>query len=93
MLERALGLLRSGVEVPEIELRLHDQLVIYTDGIPEARDPAGEMFGLERLDAVIGNCGINAHALIEEVMVALRAFAAGRPLDDDTTLLVARVSN
>ncbi|MHC4958999.1 MAG: PP2C family protein-serine/threonine phosphatase [Planctomycetota bacterium] len=75
----------------EIALRPYDQLVIYTDGIPEARDPAGGMFGLERLDRVIDNCGVNAHALIEEVIVALRGFAAGRPFDDDTTLLVARV--
>jgi sigma-B regulation protein RsbU (phosphoserine phosphatase) len=76
----------------ENELVAGDQVVFYTDGIVEAMDPGGEMFGLERLDGVLENCGINAHALIETVLAELQSFTSGRELSDDVTMLVARVT-
>jgi len=68
-----------------------DQIVFYTDGITEAFSPAGELFGTERLDRVLSNCGVTARGLVDEVLAAVRTFAAGRPADDDRTLLVAKV--
>ncbi len=76
----------------EQELVLGDQLIFYTDGITEAMDPKGEMFGLDRLDDVLGDCGDNAQALIDSVLSELRAFTNGRELSDDVTMLVARVT-
>ena len=35
-----------------------DQIVLYTDGITEAQNAAGEMFGLGRLDLVLENCAV-----------------------------------
>ena len=72
-------------------LRPADQLVFYTDGIVEARNPSGELYGLERFDRILDICSLDAEGLIEEVMTDLRRFAQGRPFEDDTTLLVARV--
>lgn len=69
-----------------------DQVVFYTDGITEAISPNGEMFGLERLDAVLENCHLSADGLIEEVLRVLDEFTAGSPATDDRTLLVAKVS-
>ena len=37
-----------------------DQIVFYTDGITEATNPAGEMFGLDRLDEALENCHLVA---------------------------------
>ena len=68
-----------------------DQFVLYTDGITEARNRAGRMFGLERLDCAIRGCRENAADLIGAVIAAVEAFADGRPADDDRTLLVAKV--
>jgi len=76
----------------EQELVPGDQLVFYTDGITEAMNPKGEMFGLDRLDGVLENCGIDAQAIIKSVLDELDAFRSGRDLADDVTMLVARVT-
>lgn len=68
-----------------------DQLIFYTDGITEARNPAGEMFGLERVDDVLEACRPDANALIAAVLSSLDAFTAGRPAEDDRTLIVAKI--
>ena len=69
-----------------------DQIVFYTDGITEAIDPSGTMFGVERLDAVLENCHLTADGLIEEVLAVLKNFTADLPPADDRTLLIAKVS-
>ena len=76
----------------EQELVAGDQLIFYTDGITEAMDPSGEMFGLSRLDGVLENCGIDAQRIIDSVLVELDAFRGARELADDVTMLVARVT-
>lgn len=69
-----------------------DQIIFYTDGITEATDPDGRMFGLDRLDVVLENCHLTADGLIREVLDALDAFTLGVPPADDQTILVAKVS-
>jgi sigma-B regulation protein RsbU (phosphoserine phosphatase) len=73
-------------------LRPGDQIVFYTDGITEAHNPAGEMFGLARLDGVLEQCTEVAADLLNAVLQAVEQFTLGRPADDDRTLLVARIS-
>jgi sigma-B regulation protein RsbU (phosphoserine phosphatase) len=73
-------------------LRPGDQVIFYTDGILEAVNPSGAMFGLERLDQVLENCHLSADGLIHEVLEALERFTAGQPPGDDRTLLVAKVA-
>jgi sigma-B regulation protein RsbU (phosphoserine phosphatase) len=79
---------------PECVYRLvpGDQLVLYTDGITEAHNDRGEMFGLERLDKVLENCAVGASGLLESVLAALKEFTGGSPAHDDRTLLVAKIS-
>jgi sigma-B regulation protein RsbU (phosphoserine phosphatase) len=74
------------------QLQPGDQIIFYTDGITEAGDPAGTLFGTDRLDRELGNCSLQASALLDSVLLAVEEFAAGRPADDDRTLIVARVS-
>jgi sigma-B regulation protein RsbU (phosphoserine phosphatase) len=69
-----------------------DQLVLYTDGITEAHNEQGEMFGLARLDKVLENCAIGAPDLLESVLAALKEFTDSQPSHDDRTLLVAKIS-
>ncbi len=69
-----------------------DQLVFYTDGITEAHDEHGEMFGLARLDEVLENCAIGASDLLESVLAALKEFTGSEPAHDDRTVLVAKIS-
>jgi sigma-B regulation protein RsbU (phosphoserine phosphatase) len=73
-------------------LRPGDQIIFYTDGVTEATDPSGQMFGLERLDEALENCHLDANGLIEAVLTALDRFTAGQPAADDRTVVVAKVS-
>lgn len=72
-------------------LAVGDQIVFYTDGITEARNPGGELFGTARLDQAIENCHIDAEGLIRAILDAVHEFADGRAPDDDRTILVAKV--
>jgi sigma-B regulation protein RsbU (phosphoserine phosphatase) len=69
-----------------------DQLVLYTDGITEAENAAGEMFGVSRLDKVLENCAVGAPDLLRSVLAAVDEFTGATPAHDDRTLLVAKIS-
>jgi sigma-B regulation protein RsbU (phosphoserine phosphatase) len=73
------------------DLRTGDQILFYTDGITEARNPAGELFGTKRLDAVLEGCASEAATMLDAVLRAVDVFVAGYPADDDRTLLVASI--
>ena len=65
-----------------------DLMVMYTDGLTEARGPDGSFYGEERLAAVIRDSGAAGAADLLDVLVAdLRVFAAGQ-LGDDLGLVV-----
>jgi sigma-B regulation protein RsbU (phosphoserine phosphatase) len=73
-------------------LRPWDQIIFYTDGITDAANAAGEMFGIERLDVVLEGCTDNANDLLDEVLDQIERFTGGHPAADDRTLLVAKIS-
>jgi phosphoserine phosphatase RsbU/P len=88
-----LGVMAQGVYTDCVQqLQPGDQILFYTDGITEAHNPAGEMFGTERLDQVLENCSLQASALLDAVLHAVEEFTRGHPAHDDRTLIVARVS-
>jgi len=69
-----------------------DRLVIYTDGIIEAANVGGELFGTRRLDMVLQSCGQEtADALLERLLEWLRNFTEDAPPADDRTVIVATV--
>jgi sigma-B regulation protein RsbU (phosphoserine phosphatase) len=72
-------------------LQRGDQIVFYTDGITEAYNPDGEMFGTQRLEHVLENCTLQAQALLDSVLQSVAEFAAGHPADDDRTVVIARI--
>lgn len=79
--------------ITQARLEPGDCLVAFSDGITEAMSPEGEPFGDERLHAVLHECaGLDAPALVERVVQAADAFAAGAPQADDMTLLIAQRS-
>jgi sigma-B regulation protein RsbU (phosphoserine phosphatase) len=78
-------------EESALRLQEGDQIVFYTDGITEAHNLAGELFGTARLDTVLEQCSLEAAALLNSVLFSVEEFAAGRAALDDQTLIVARV--
>jgi sigma-B regulation protein RsbU (phosphoserine phosphatase) len=68
----------------------HDLLVLWTDGLVDARNEVGEPFGDQRLLAeVCDRRAEPAEAIVQAVLAAAEAFGA-RPVDD-RTLLVMRI--
>ena len=69
-----------------------DTMVLFTDGVSEAMNAADEEFDEERLIAAVrSGSGLAAGELIDHIMRACDAFAAGAPQHDDMTLVVVRV--
>jgi sigma-B regulation protein RsbU (phosphoserine phosphatase) len=65
--------------------------VLGTDGIWEARSPAGELFGKDRLRAVVReHADRGAGAIADAVLAAVVDFRQGGPQSDDITLIVLR---
>ncbi len=71
------------------------RILLYTDGITEA-ESHGEIFGHDRLVEVATTWARRAPdrggALLDDVLDAVRGFLAGRPADDDLTLVTAAAS-
>lgn len=73
----------------ELQLEHGDIVLLYTDGVTEARAANGEQFGSERLAALLENSAdLPMQAVIERIYAAVVAHA--RELDDDVTLLAFR---
>jgi phosphoserine phosphatase RsbU/P len=80
------------LEQTELDLAPGDTLVLYTDGVVDARDPSGERFGEERLrEAVDAAAGGSAESLAAAVDEAVAAFEPGLTRDD-RAILALRVS-
>ncbi len=76
-------------EQVEAQLRPGTSVVLYTDGVIEARRE-GELFGVERLDEILAaTCGQPAQAIADSVVAACRAFGGGE-LDDDCAIVVIK---
>lgn len=71
----------------ELELRPGDVLLLYTDGIIEGMNDAGEPFGLERLDAALRLAPLRAGTLVQHIDRHYREFCDGAAAMDDRTLL------
>jgi serine phosphatase RsbU (regulator of sigma subunit) len=80
------------LEQISLSLEAGDTLVLYTDGVVDARDPGGERFGEERLreaiDAAAGGPAENVAAAVDEAVAAFEADLAR----DDRAIVVLRVS-
>ena len=77
------------------KIRPGDVFVLYTDGISEAMDPAGELFSDDGLAAVVAsNHELDAAGIRERVVREVRAFVGegGEPHDDMTMIVVKVLS-
>jgi len=79
-------------EQREVTLEEGDLLVLYTDGVTEALNTAEQLFGVERLKAVLtANAARSCEEIAHTVVRAVGDFASGRPQHDDITLVLLKV--
>lgn len=86
-----LGLFREwDCDVEERQLRSGDILAVYTDGITEAFNEAGDEFGEQRLiEALRKNGQRSSEAIVAEIVDEVRRFSPHEQ-HDDVTLIVAK---
>jgi sigma-B regulation protein RsbU (phosphoserine phosphatase) len=86
---------REGEIYDQVAVRCEvgDVLLLFSDGVTEARSPHGELFGPDRLVACVRqHAGSEPAALVAVVRDAAQAFAGGHVLADDLTCVVVQVT-
>jgi sigma-B regulation protein RsbU (phosphoserine phosphatase) len=77
-------------EQGQVKLEPGDRVVLYTDGVAEARSPVGEELGEKRLAHLLTtHCELPAAALQEKLWSEVLGFAEGNLHDDATLFVVA----
>lgn len=73
----------------EVPVGPGDVLVMFTDGITEARSPNGEEFGDQRLSALLeGLTAVGPDEVADRVMDGVASWSPGTPADDQTIVVV-----
>lgn len=68
-----------------------DSLVLFTDGLSEAKDPVGGLLGLEAIEAACArSAGSGPGAVRDELLSTADAFMKGKAPHDDLTLIAVR---
>lgn len=78
----------------KINYNIGDRIILYTDGIPEARDSKHNMFGDKRLyDIILNNTDKSPELLIKIIEDELKAFTGKKRFDDDITIIVIDIKH
>jgi stage II sporulation SpoE-like protein len=88
-----LGVLEAArYAVEEVPAAPGDVLVLFSDGVVEATNDAGEFFGDDRLVGVVRQSAeAPPRAMVDAILSAVRTFTGGRRAEDDQTLLIVRL--
>jgi serine phosphatase RsbU (regulator of sigma subunit) len=83
----------ASFEEESVELRPGDRIVFYTDGVSEAANARGEMFGEERLQELVAGLprDLGAREVTDRIVGAVHGFLDGVEAGDDITVMVLRV--
>jgi sigma-B regulation protein RsbU (phosphoserine phosphatase) len=87
--------MQSNVDFGElrVELRRGDVVTFYTDGLTEARNRDGELFGVSRLaDLLAAHREREPEALVSLVLAQVQRFAGTERFDDDVTIVAMKVA-
>ena len=89
---------RSGTSYEAVEAQLEpgDRLVFCSDGIMEARNATGDLFGFDRTaETVRQGCqaGLSAEGILERLLGDVRTFSGDNPQEDDQTIVVVGVES
>ncbi len=86
-----LGILPTAAwELETVELQPGDGIILYTDGIMDARNPASELFGFNRLKRIIRKYPDAPVTLVRQIARAVEMFSHGAEQSDDLTMVAFR---
>ena len=78
-------------EQEEVQLTAGDLLAVFSDGVSEALNPAGDEYGEAHIQEVVAqNWLAPSDAVLQTLLASVRGFAQGAPQNDDVTALVVR---
>lgn len=81
-----------GYQMGRVTLSQGDLVVLITDGVVEARNDAGEMFGFERFEQALQSAPVyKAAAVLAHVQATLTEFVRGAEQHDDITIVVVQI--
>jgi len=88
----ALGVVdNAGYPVTEVPLAPGDAVLLYTDGVCDAIDEAGQRFGTSGLERALGEiASLPADAVVQHLCDAVIRFAGSAPQEDDITVALVR---
>lgn len=87
----AVGMLPDMVfATQQVSLAPGDLLFVFTDGVLDARDPAGQLFTEKNLLSLLGQPSPSATIVLDQIEASLKAHIANANQFDDITMLAAR---
>ena len=82
------ALARSRYQDYEIQMKPGDAVFVYTDGVPEANNDAGEFYGMERMEQALNRAGdCDPQGVLRSVREDVAAFTGEAKQFDDLTML------
>ncbi|HXT69294.1 MAG TPA: SpoIIE family protein phosphatase [Vicinamibacterales bacterium] len=74
-----------------VQLEAGDTVIVFSDGVSEALNSAGDEYGDDRLE-VVATAGGDAPppVIVERIIASVREFTKGAPQSDDITVMVVR---
>jgi sigma-B regulation protein RsbU (phosphoserine phosphatase) len=86
-----LGIMDYPYEEAEVPFPVGSVLVAYSDGVTEARNPAGEEYEEKRLIELLGQSqGLSPEELRDALLSDVEAFVGGPPSHDDVTVVIVK---
>lgn len=84
-----LGVVRNSdleMQIEIQELQPGDRILLYSDGVLEARDPGGDEFGMQRLQSILSQ-NLPAEVILDYINREVTRFRGSRGQSDDVTML------
>jgi sigma-B regulation protein RsbU (phosphoserine phosphatase) len=89
----AVGILENGeFKATSFRLAHGDSLVLYTDGVVEASNAYGDLYGSERLESCLAGSGTRAADIAEHILRSVADHGVDGPDNDDLTLFICQRS-
>jgi len=76
-----------------IRLQAGDSVILYSDGVTEARNVSGDLFGVERLQATVSHAGHEApDSLLRTILNEIKIFSNDVEQSDDITIVIMKAT-